>query len=118
QNVVITGAGIGIGAAIAHRLAAEGANLVLFARTESKLNDFAQQIREKSNPSQTTPPFALDVSSAVSTADILTIAATNVNGYLHDRARGAAVPVGERVLCVQAVSGGVYGCAARRAKLY
>ncbi|KAJ4358037.1 uncharacterized protein N0V89_002616 [Didymosphaeria variabile] len=45
QNVLITGASIGIGAAIAHRLAQEGANLILFSRTESKLKYLSQDIQ-------------------------------------------------------------------------
>jgi 3-hydroxy acid dehydrogenase/malonic semialdehyde reductase len=47
QNVLITGASIGIGAAIAHRLAQEGANLILFSRTESKLKSLSQDIQSQ-----------------------------------------------------------------------
>ena len=39
KHVVVTGAGTGIGRAIAQRLAAEGARLTLMARDESRLND-------------------------------------------------------------------------------
>jgi NAD(P)-dependent dehydrogenase (short-subunit alcohol dehydrogenase family) len=39
KHAVITGAGTGIGRAIAQRLAAEGARLTLFARDESRLHD-------------------------------------------------------------------------------
>ncbi|OAG07723.1 NAD(P)-binding protein [Paraphaeosphaeria sporulosa] len=41
------GASIGIGAAIAHRLAQEGANLILFSRTESKLKYLSEEIQSK-----------------------------------------------------------------------
>jgi len=39
KHVVVTGAGTGIGRAIAQRLAAEGARLTLMARDESRLHD-------------------------------------------------------------------------------
>ncbi|KAJ4988829.1 NADP-dependent L-serine/L-allo-threonine dehydrogenase ydfG [Stagonosporopsis vannaccii] len=42
QNIIITGASMGIGATIARRLASESANLVLFARSEDKLKNVAQ----------------------------------------------------------------------------
>lgn len=47
QNVLITGASMGIGAAIAKRLAAESANLILFARSEDKLNSIAQELQSQ-----------------------------------------------------------------------
>lgn len=46
QNVIITGASMGIGATIAKRLAAESANLILFARSEDKLNSVAQECQK------------------------------------------------------------------------
>jgi 3-oxoacyl-[acyl-carrier protein] reductase len=47
QVAVITGAGRGIGAAIARKLAALGATAVLCGRTQSTLNDTAQSILDK-----------------------------------------------------------------------
>jgi 3-hydroxy acid dehydrogenase/malonic semialdehyde reductase len=46
QTVLITGASIGIGAAIANRLAAESATLILFARSADKLNAFATELKK------------------------------------------------------------------------
>jgi 3-hydroxy acid dehydrogenase/malonic semialdehyde reductase len=46
QNIVITGASMGIGATIAKRLASESANLILFARSEDKLKSIAQECQK------------------------------------------------------------------------
>ena len=46
QNIIITGASMGIGAAIAKRLAAESANLILFARSEDKLKNIAEECQK------------------------------------------------------------------------
>jgi len=48
KHVVVTGAGTGIGRAIAERLGAEGARLTLLARDESRLRDVAPGARTRS----------------------------------------------------------------------
>lgn len=58
KNALVTGAGKGIGRAIALALAAEGANLGLVARTAGDLENLAAEIRK------------LGVNAAIATADI------------------------------------------------
>ena len=48
KHVVVTGAGTGIGRAIAERLAAEGARLTLFSRDELRLRDVVAGARTRS----------------------------------------------------------------------
>ncbi|MCA9394614.1 MAG: SDR family oxidoreductase [Candidatus Omnitrophica bacterium] len=48
KNAVITGASKGIGKAIAERLAAEGANVVLAARTQATLDDTVNKLQAQS----------------------------------------------------------------------
>ncbi|KAF2762099.1 NAD(P)-binding protein [Pseudovirgaria hyperparasitica] len=46
QNAIVTGASMGIGREIAKSLAAEGCNVVLFARTAEKLEDLTAEIQK------------------------------------------------------------------------
>ncbi|RAK97953.1 SDR family oxidoreductase [Aspergillus ibericus CBS 121593] len=47
SNVLITGASMGIGEAIAHAVAREGANLILFSRSENKLQAITATLHEQ-----------------------------------------------------------------------
>ena len=59
EVVVVTGAGVGIGRAIAETLAELGATLVLVARTQSKLDEVKASIEQAGGKAET---FAADVS--------------------------------------------------------
>lgn len=65
KNALITGAGKGIGRAMAIALAKEGVNVGLLARTESQLKDVAAEVK------------ALGVNAAVAAADVADMAAVN-----------------------------------------
>ncbi|KAL4874521.1 hypothetical protein BJY04DRAFT_12979 [Aspergillus karnatakaensis] len=52
KNVLITGASMGIGEAIARRVAAEGANIVLFARSEDKLQEITANLQKDHSSSR------------------------------------------------------------------
>ena len=65
KNALITGAGKGIGKAVALALAAEGVNIVLLARTKSQLEEVAKEIE------------TFGVKTFVATADIADINSVN-----------------------------------------
>ena len=68
KTALVTGASQGIGAAIARRLAGQGARVVLAARSVDKLEKLAGEIAEAGGEAR---PVALDVSQAVAVADQL-----------------------------------------------
>jgi NAD(P)-dependent dehydrogenase (short-subunit alcohol dehydrogenase family) len=60
KNIILTGAGRGIGREIAKKLSSEGANLVLIARTESELIETLEILNSKNNSTFYIP---LDISN-------------------------------------------------------
>ena len=62
MTALITGASVGLGEAFARQLAQQGANLVLVARSEEKLNRLAEALREEAKVQVTVLPA--DLSSA------------------------------------------------------
>lgn len=66
KNVVITGAGTGIGRACAQRLAQEGANVVLLGRREDLLITLKREIEQQSGTAITIP---CDISAPTSLAN-------------------------------------------------
>ena len=62
RHVVVTGAGTGIGRAIAHRLASEGASLSLFGRRHELLQETAEQLAGRGAAASFTRP--LDIRDA------------------------------------------------------
>lgn len=71
QSVVITGASMGIGAATARLLAAQGATLVLLARSEDKLARLAEEIRA-ATPDARVLHFSVDVRDYAAIAATMT----------------------------------------------
>ena len=64
MTALVTGASMGLGEAFAIELAAKGANLVLVARSEDKLNRLAETLRKEAKVEVTVLPS--DLSSAES----------------------------------------------------
>ena len=79
-HVVVTGAGTGIGRAIALRLAGEGAKLTLLARSLGKLEEVAQEIRKRGG--EDAAVFRLDVCDR-SEVDARFAEAARAQGPLH-----------------------------------
>jgi NAD(P)-dependent dehydrogenase (short-subunit alcohol dehydrogenase family) len=73
QSALVTGAGRGIGRAIAQRLAAEGARVTLVARTRKQLEETADQIRRAGGE-------ALTVEADVTSAQAVNAAAAAASG--------------------------------------
>ncbi len=99
MNIVITGASRGIGAAIAERFAAEGNTLILCARNEEKLKQFADELQQRTVTTVLT--YAADLSKkeqAIAFGDwvnqhcpvdvLVNNAGSFVPGSIHDEADG------------------------------
>lgn len=67
--VVVSGVGPGLGRSIALRCARNGADLVLAARTESKLDEVAEQVRGLGRRALTVPTDITDADSAATLRD-------------------------------------------------
>lgn len=67
--VVVSGVGPGLGRSIALRCARNGADLVLAARTESKLDEVAEQVRGLGRRALTVPTDITDADSAAALRD-------------------------------------------------
>jgi short-subunit dehydrogenase len=65
MTALITGASVGLGEAFARQLAQQGANLVLVARSEDKLNRLAETVREQNRVQVTVLPADLSSAEAV-----------------------------------------------------
>ncbi|KAF4312316.1 Short-chain dehydrogenase/reductase SDR [Botryosphaeria dothidea] len=81
KTILITGASMGIGAAIARRLAPTGATLILLARSDSKLAQLTYELRSLPSSSGAIHHAAADVQDY----DALTAALTSVLGTLGNR---------------------------------
>lgn len=67
MTALITGASVGLGEAFASQLAQQGANLVLVARSEDKLNRLAEALRAQNKVQVTVLPTDLSLAEAVDT---------------------------------------------------
>jgi NAD(P)-dependent dehydrogenase (short-subunit alcohol dehydrogenase family) len=76
--VVLTGASVGIGLAVAEAFAAEGANLLLAARQEDRLREAAARISREFGVSAV--PVACDVATTAGVDKIVAAASTNFGG--------------------------------------
>lgn len=81
RTSVITGGSVGIGKAVAHALAAEGANVVLLARTKETLDEAAEELRA-AHPHVAVLPHPTDVTDRAS-VDAAAAAVSDRFGTVH-----------------------------------
>ncbi len=73
RNAVITGASQGLGRAIAREFLSEGANVLLCARGEDALREFAAELREDAPPGQRVLAHRCDVSLPADVAELFKV---------------------------------------------
>ncbi|KAF2165316.1 hypothetical protein M409DRAFT_24166 [Zasmidium cellare ATCC 36951] len=71
KNVVLTGASIGIGLSIAHKLAKEGASIALLSRSEDKLKALAEDLSNTYQEGKFAP-YAVDISNYTAVESAIT----------------------------------------------
>ena len=93
RRAVVTGGGRGIGRAIAHRLAAEGASVVVTARTVAEIEDVAASIREAGGSAAAVP---CDISDDESVGELASAAAAASGGPVDTLVNNAGVYLSRR----------------------
>ncbi|HET7271312.1 MAG TPA: SDR family NAD(P)-dependent oxidoreductase, partial [Rubrobacter sp.] len=79
KNAVIYGAGGAIGGAVARAFAREGARVFLAGRTQTKLEEMAEEIRSAGGVADTAQVDALDEKAVDEHADAVQAAAGNID---------------------------------------
>lgn len=92
KTAVITGAGTGIGAAIAQRLAAKGWRVVLGGRRQEKLDEVATAIRRAGGVAET---VAGDVTVAADVARLIDAAGPTLDALIHSAGKGHCLTIDE-----------------------
>ncbi|HVU25295.1 MAG TPA: SDR family oxidoreductase [Opitutus sp.] len=89
---VITGAGTGIGAAVATRLAAKGWRVVLGGRRREKLEEVAAVIRQTGGSAE---PVRCDVTVAADVARLIEAAGPALDALVHSAGKGHCLTIDE-----------------------
>ncbi|HWA84840.1 MAG TPA: SDR family oxidoreductase [Opitutus sp.] len=89
---VITGAGTGIGAAVARRLAAKGWQVILGGRRKHKLDEVAAEIRARGGKAET---LACDVTVAAEVARLIDAAGPALDALIHSAGKGHYLTIDE-----------------------
>jgi NAD(P)-dependent dehydrogenase (short-subunit alcohol dehydrogenase family) len=89
---VITGAGSGIGAAVAKRVAALGWRVILGGRTASKLDAVATEIRAAGGTAEAVP---CDVTVGVDVARLIAAAGPTLDPLIHSAGQGHCLTIDE-----------------------